>query len=390
VARLEAIVTVSFPDSIVDRLKAEFDTACVAINGWQEHIQLKLPVFLEVRAREALSELRAILRGFKQRKESDILESIGLEEDKLAVLEKWQVLLDLVAETNQEIRNAVQLVVDYKDDLGNVDIAALRIQIAELEQGKVRYRPAVIALFTKLAAAQAAKGAALTEKQTKKDVLNQVMERTLTVYTGRINDLLRKFGAQFKIPSIDFNYRSGLRSDYVLQMRGANIALSGGTPSFQTSLSEGDKRTLAFSFFIASTEVDPDLANKIVVIDDPMCSLDLNRKQQTRNVIKRIHDSCEQLIVLAHDIHFLRNLRGDIIGKTGNPVDVKCLKLKAVADNFSDFDEIDIDKECETSYFRYHRILDEYLAGNGPNAMDVAKSIRPMLEGYLHRRVGAK
>jgi len=117
-----------------------------------------------------------------------------------------------------------------------------------------------------------------------------------------------------------------------------------------------------------------------------MCSLDLNRKQQTRNVIKRIHDSCEQLIVLAHDIHFLRNLRGDIIGKTGNPVDVKCLKLKAVADNFSDFDEMDIDKECETSYFRYHRILDEYLAGNSPNAMDVAKSIRPMLEGYLHRR----
>jgi len=114
VARLEAIVTVSFPDSIVDRLKAEFDTACVAINGWQEHIQLKLPVFLEVRAREALSELRAILRGFKQRKESDILESIGLEEDKLAVLEKWQVLLDLVAETNQEIRNCCSLLKDTR------------------------------------------------------------------------------------------------------------------------------------------------------------------------------------------------------------------------------------------------------------------------------------
>lgn len=120
--------------------------------------------------------------------------------------------------------------------------------------------------------------AAKAEKQTKKDSLNQIMQATLESYKDRINELLRGFGAQFLIPNIDFNYRGGLRSDYVLQMRGANIALNGGVPDFKTSLSEGDKRTLAFAFFIASAESDPDLANKVVVIDDPMCSLDLNRK----------------------------------------------------------------------------------------------------------------
>lgn len=168
-------------------------------------------------------------------------------------------------------------------------------------------------------------------------------------------------------------------------MRGSNIALSGGTPDFKTSLSEGDKRTLAFAFFIASAESDPSLSSKIIVIDDPMCSLDLNRKQQTRTVLKRIHDTCEQLIVLAHDIHFLRNIQDDVL-RTSQPNDVKTIKLKSVTNRYSDIDDINIEQECESAYFKCHRILKEFQAGMSPNSMEVAKSIRPMLEGYLHRR----
>ena len=223
-------------------------------------------------------------------------------------------------------------------------------------------------------------------KQAKKEALNLVMETTLNSYKDRINQLLRSFGAQFLIPSIDFNYRGGLRSDYSLEMRGANIALSGGVPDFKTSLSEGDKRTLAFAFFIASTESTPDLANKIIIIDDPMCSFDLNRKQQTRTVLKRLFDSSKQLVIIAHDIHFLRNLRDDLIRSNIPSNNIKFLTLKAVTNRYSNFDQIDIDQECESAYFKSHRLLEEYKAGNAQSSMEVARSIRPMLEGYLHRR----
>jgi wobble nucleotide-excising tRNase len=74
----------------------------------------------------------------------------------------------------------------------------------------------------------------------------------------------------------------------LFEMRGANIALSGGVPDFKTSLSEGDKRTLAFAFFIASTESDSNLSNKIIIIDDLMCSLDLNRSSKLE-VLKRLY-----------------------------------------------------------------------------------------------------
>ncbi|KEQ18694.1 hypothetical protein [Endozoicomonas numazuensis] len=92
-----------------------------------------------------------------------------------------------------------------------------------------------------------------------------------------------------------------------------------------------------------------------------------------------------QLIVLAHDIHFLRHLRNDVLRDT-HPNDVKCLKLKAVTNRYSSFDDIDMDNECESAYFKSHRLLEEYRAGNATSSMEVARSIRPMLEGYLHRR----
>jgi wobble nucleotide-excising tRNase len=238
-------------------------------------------------------------------------------------------------------------------------------------------------LRASLALAQQA--AANQDKQTKKDALNQIMQATLDSYKNRINELLRVFCAQFSIPSINYDYRGGLRSNYSLHMRGADIDLSGGIPDFKTSLSEGDKRTLAFAFFIASVEDDANLANKIIIIDDPMCSLDLNRKQQTRTILKRVYERCQQLIVMAHDPHFIRTFRDDIL-KSGSPQDVACIKLKTVSNRYSDFDVIDIDKECEGAYFKCHRILGEYLDGVAPSSIEVAKSIRPMLEGYLHRR----
>src|SRR5690606_39144879 len=159
------------------------------------------------------------------------------------------------------------------------------------------------------------------------------MQTTLERYKDRINQLLRSFGAQFSIPNIDFNYRGGLRSNYNLLMRGSNIELTGGIPDFKTTLSESDKRTLAFAFFVASVESDPDLANQVVGIDEPMCSLDLSRKQETRLVVKRVHDNCEQLIVLDHDIDFMRGLRDEIL-RSGAPDDSVCVKLKTVANRY--------------------------------------------------------
>lgn len=385
VADLNRLISITTPEAIIERLQASFATASATIDGWQEHVEIPPPEFDSEAAKQKLAAVRGRLDALRLAKEANLLESVGSDDTKNELIGIWDELVGIVKSCNDGIDNAVNLITAYKANLAAVNPDGLRQAIANLELAKVRHQQDVIDLFSQLDAALTQEVAAKADKQNKKDALNAIMQTTLERYKDRINQLLSNFGAQFSIPNIDFNYRGGLRSNYNLQMRGSNIELTGGIPDFKTSLSESDKRTLAFAFFIASVESDPDLANKVVVIDDPMCSLDLNRKQQTRLILKRVHDACKQIIVLVHDIHFMRSLRDEIL-RASAPQDIACVKLKTVANRYSNFDVIDVDKECESAYFKCHRVLGEYLDGAAQSNMEVARSIRPMLEGYLHRR----
>ena len=372
-------------DAIAERLQTGFAAASAIIDGWQAHLEVPSPEFNSDAVKQALVEIRSRLDELRRSKESNLLEAVDSKGAKDELFGLWEGIKGVVDSCNRSIEAAVGLISAYKSSLAGDTPDDLRQSIAKLNLTKVRHSQEVVDLVARLDSATVQENAAKAGKQAKKDALNALMQTTLESYKDRINQLLTAFGAQFSIPSIDFNYRGGLRGNYNLRMRGSNIQLAGGVPDFKTSLSESDKRMLAFAFFIASVEADPDLGTKVVVIDDPMCSLDLNRKQQTCTILKRVYDSCDQMIVLVHDIHFLRSLR-DLILRTSAPQDVICIKLKTVANRYSDFDGIDVDMECESAYFKCHRVLGEYLDGLAQSSMEVARSIRPMLEGYLHRR----
>ena len=385
VATLSSLIETSTSDVLIERLQAGCAMASSILDGWKEHIDVTVPTFDNATASAALREIKRLLISRKDAKEANLLEPVGSAEDKSAIARLWRSITSITETCNAEISNAANQINVYKAGLAQLDIEGLHQRIGILNMTKSRYHPDVLELLSQLDLAISRQVSANQDKQNKKDALNQIMQATLDSYKERINELLRAFGAQFSIPSINYDYRGGLRSNYSLFMRGSNIVLSGGVPDFKTSLSEGDKRTLAFAFFIASVEADANLASRIIVIDDPMCSLDLNRKQQTRTILKRVYELSAQLIIMAHDPHFLRNFREDVV-KIGSPQDVVCIKLKTISNRYSDFDAIDIDKECEGAYFKYHRILGDYLDGTAPSSIEVAKSIRPMLEGYLHRR----
>lgn len=79
------------------------------------------------------------------------------------------------------------------------------------------------------------------------------------------------------------------------------IALSNSPLLAQLSGEFRSSSSCSHSVFIASVLNDPLLANKIVMIDDPMSSLDVNRRHQIRTILKKIRAKTQQLIVLAHD-----------------------------------------------------------------------------------------
>ena len=111
----------------------------------------------------------------------------------------------------------------------------------------------------------------------------------------------------------------------------------------------------------------------------------MNRKHHTRSVLKQLHSKAGQLIVLAHDPYFLRDLR-NALHKDDLATPIAMFQFALAAGSYTDFESLDLDKECESPYFQHHRLLNEFAAAKCGEARTVAKAIRPMLEGYLHRR----
>lgn len=90
-------------------------------------------------------------------------------------------------------------------------------------------------------------------------------------------------------------------------------------------LSEGEKTAIAFAFFLTKLLEDPELADVIVYIDDPISSLDSNHIFQVFSILKTTFfkkmpsvkvpvTTCKQLFVSTHNFEFfslLRDLPGE-------------------------------------------------------------------------------
>jgi wobble nucleotide-excising tRNase len=372
--------------SIIDTFSQKIATAIAQANAWIEYIQTSPIKFDSEPIRDALVKLQALMLNLLQKKKESLGESIGTEVEKNEATALWNKIIIPMQIANLSIKAVAETINTYKVALAADDVQQLQQQMQQLQTIKQRYDVNVVEMINRLKVLRTTANTKEKEKKTARENLDTLMKTTLEKYENSINALLKKFGASFTIEGMGANFRgTAPRSEYGLLLRGKNVALDGGAPSFATALSEGAKRTLAFAFFVASTLADSKLATRIVVIDDPMCSLDLNRKQHTKLILKKIHAQAEQLIVLAHDIYFIRDLK-DALLKENKTAQIAIFQLAAHSGDYTDFSSLDVDKECESFYFQHHRLLNEFITNNSSDAKSVAKAIRPMLEGYLHRR----
>ncbi len=361
-------------------------TATASASAWADQVPTGSFAFDPEPASKALKELDELLSELIRQKQGAPADAVGSAEDLVKAQQLWGAVLTPLKEVNAAIKAAADLISNYKGKLATANTTSLQQQVMQLQLTKRRNQQVVVDLIAKLNIARKAAYAAESVKKAEREKLDTLMKATLNKYERSINTLLKNFGASFSIEGMGANFRGGAaRSEYGLLLRGKTVALEGGSPSFATALSEGDKRTLAFAFFVASTLADSKLSKRTVVVDDPMCSLDANRKQHTKSVLKRLYAGAAQLVVLAHDPYFLRDLR-DALLKADPTSPISLFQLVLAANDYTSFGSFDIDKECESAYFQHHRVLNEFCAGVQVDSRAVAKAVRPMLEGYLHRR----
>ncbi|BEE28833.1 hypothetical protein ATCC49503_03530 [Helicobacter pylori] len=168
------------------------------------------------------------------------------------------------------------------------------------------------------------------EAEIKLSVLNRGYER-LNCLLEKIDNKLKKLNEQ-KRPDIKTinNYlkalnlpKYSLNKDYRIVLNSVDLENS----KAKMILSDGEKTTLAFAYFLTRLKLfykKEDLKNLVVVIDDPISSLDEQRIYNTSNIVAKINqelvgealekDEKAQVFVLTHNHTFMARLI-NMVGK---------------------------------------------------------------------------
>ena len=243
----------------------------------------------------------------------------------------------------------------YKEELKVADVTEQAAELNRLQLASLRQDKNTVDLIREIEDSEKKIVGHAEATADARNVLNDLMDQTLGQYMEDINNHLASLGAEFRIAEFKPDYRAkSPRVQYWLTLKSKRVALDGGVPNFSTALSEGDKRTMAFAFFAASTLGDSDLENKIVVVDDPMSSLDASRRMRTIEIIDDISSRCKQLILTAHDEYFLQEAR-DVLRATDDSTEFTELTLIATPGEYSDFSAVDIDELCASTYLTHYK-----------------------------------
>lgn len=304
------------------------------------------------------------------------------------------VLSPAVRQAVMDYRARIAEVADLSERLGAVnarldvvkeqaqadDLAALTDDLTKLKAQKAQFDPAVVPHCDAYTAEKTAKAATETLRTQARAALDQYREQIFPAYETAINEYLRRFAASFRLGEVQsVNNRSGSSASYcvVINQQNVNVTSDVG-PSFRNTLSAGDRNTLALAFFFASLDQDPDLANKIVVIDDPMTSLDEHRTLRTREEIMALRAKVRQVIVLSHSKPFLCNLweQSDRNVSTS-------LRINRAAVG-SEITVWDVRNDSISEHDKRHELVRGYLQAADPDKeRQVAAALRPILEAFM-------
>jgi len=311
------------------------------------------------------------------------LESDQLTDQARTAIAAYEVHRETIATLNQELQRANATVAIVKEQALVANPTTIAGDVARLKAVGSRHTSEIAALCQDYLNEKNAKARTEQQRDQVRTALDRHRTNVFPGYQTAINEYLRRFNAGFRLARMtSANTRSGSTCTYNVIINNTPISIAGGVPiagqpSFRNTLSAGDRNTLALAFFFASLDQDPALANKVVVIDDPISSLDDHRSLTTVQEIRRLADRAGQVIALSHTKPFLCRLweGADTTVRTA-------LHLVRDGDGTS-IGVWDVNQDSITEHDRRHAVLREYLSNGTPNNREVAAAIRPLLEAFL-------
>jgi wobble nucleotide-excising tRNase len=265
-------------------------------------------------------------------------------------------------------------------------VATAQLEVDRLKRIKKRFETPIDTLCNQLT----------TEKQTLRALetaytqLSQQQQAAATVffnnYQTQINHYLGNlFRTHFRIDNIVHVAPRGRATQsqigYKLTIDGNDISFTPNQPfNAKECLSEGDKSTIALAFFLSKLDIDPNKQNEILIFDDPLSSLDTNRRTYTIGIIRALFQQLKQVVVLSHNEYFLHEIGKDI------GTAQKCT-LRITEDFVAKASKIeicDLDELVKIDYFKHIERLEAFRSNPDINLKDsVLGWLRNVLEAHL-------
>lgn len=334
----------------------------------------------------AMAELWAAARGAVsaalESKRNAPLDEAVLGVEARRALDAYGRLVADVAALNDRLQQSNEAIAVVKERAAGANLAALRADLARCNAVRSRYAPAVAALCDDYLAEKAEKAAAEGRRDAARTALDQYRREIFPAYQTSINDYLRRFNAGFRLDRVTSqNTRGGSACIYNVLINNTpiavNAAAAAGAPSFRNTLSAGDRNTLALAIFFASLEQRANLANTVVVIDDPISSLDDHRSLTTVQEVRRLMERTAQVVVLSHSKPFLCTLWD------GADTTLRAAFQFTRLGDGSNLQAWDVNSDLITEHDRRHALIREFIDGAGANTREVAQSLRPVLEAFM-------
>jgi wobble nucleotide-excising tRNase len=195
-----------------------------------------------------------------------------------------------------------------------------------LEITKKRYEPAWVKFCKELETIETEAEKIRTTRETRRKELDAYSSTIFDTHKTMINQFCRDMCADFEVEDFKPLKKIIGRDERIFAIKffgSHKVKIDNEddkTPNFRNTLSESDKRLLAFAFFVSLLAHDRELDKKVIVFDDPMSSFDSERRRKTVHLITDItckykeidgtekNISPKQKIILTHEDRFAKEL----------------------------------------------------------------------------------
>lgn len=365
-------------DNALLKIQEELLGNQVLIEFWKKFFEVDMPILSFDDIKEKYTCLKMALLTLVEKKRQSPVELVEVDEETKDALSDIQSKIIEIEHYNTAASKINVLIRDQKASVScPTDVAILRKDLLTLEAKKQRQDPTTAQECANYLAKQAEKIDLENKKKTSKESLDKYCGQIIQTYEKSINDYLYRFNVGFRIVNSKHQYIGGTpSSSYQIEINGHSVELgnsktSQGTPCFKSTLSSGDRSALALAFFLASLKQNPNLPNTIIVLDDPFTSQDNFRRTCTQQLIRHFSNEAKQVVVCSHDPFFLK-----LVYESSIPSEIKVLKMSQ-----SEISEMDIITETQSTYMMNYATLSDYFHDGKGDTMNVARSIRPFLEG---------